>query len=140
MTVALTEDDRANARFLLGYSMLSSNFDPRTYLPAIPAGLSDGAAVFEGSVRSILDERSYTLVTDLIAQLFDSRAQIVKASKTLIADRIDGAVTLNKKRMQEMWQEDYRNCQLLANLLMVSVQWHPAMAKTGYGNIGIKGG
>ena len=141
MTVqSLTQDDRANARYLLGYSMITSNFDPRTYLPAIPAGLQDGSAVFENSVRSILDDRSYALVTALIAQIFEYRVEIVNASKTLLADEIVGAVKLSKKRMDLMWAEDYRNCQQLASLLMVRIYWHPAMASGGFGTLVTKGG
>lgn len=139
MSVALSQTERANARYLLGYSLLDANQDPRTYLPAVPAGLQDGSAVFENNVRSILDTRSYTLVTDLIDQIFAFRTQIADAASTLIASRIEGAVSLNPKRMYEMWQEDYRLCQLLASLLMVRVYWHPAMA-TSYGTMKVTGG
>ena len=140
MSLALTDEYRAKARYLLGYSMITSNFDPRTYLPAIPAGLQDGSAVFENSVRSLLDQTSYDQVVALIDQIFDYRTQLADAASTLIADRIEGAVTLNKKRMDEMWKEDFRLCSLLASLLMIRIYWHPSMVKSGYRSMIVQGG
>lgn len=140
MAYALSDEYRAKARYLLGYSMLTSNFDPRTYLPAIPAGLQDGSAVFENSVRSVLDESSYNLVVSLVDQIMDFRDKIGQAMSTLIADRIDGAVTLNKNRMDEMWREDHRLCTLLASLLMIRIYYHPYNVMGGYGTIKVQGG
>lgn len=139
MTVSLTQEERAKARYFLGYSGISSNFDPRSYFPSIPAGLRDGTQTFENSVRSILDNDTYTIVKSLLAQIQDLRVQISESATTLIADRIEGAVTLNKQRQQQLWQEDYRLCCLLANMLMVQVQWHPSMI-SGYGTMAVRGG
>jgi hypothetical protein len=139
MTVSLTEEERAKARYFLGYSGISSNFDPRSYFPSIPAGLRDGTQTFENSIRSIIDNDTYAIIQSLLAQIESLRVSIGESATTLIADRIEGAVTLNKQRQNELWREDYRLCCLLANMLMVTVQWHPSMV-SGYGTMGVRGG
>jgi len=131
---ALTQAQKAKARDYLGVTMLSTNQDPRTYGSMIPYGISDGNLVMERNFNAILDATSLTIVGDLLDQIEESRAFITKARKLLIASKVEGAITVSKSMMRELWAEDYKLVSELANKLGTYVFWHHhTHANTGYG-------
>lgn len=135
--VSLTQEERADVRFLLGFSMLTAERDPRTYEPYIPYGITEGQFVAEGNMRTVLDSYSYAHVQTLIARLLENRAFLHTASKTLLADKISGAVDLNEQRMQDLWAYDYQLCSQLATTLALKIMAHPGKHGS-YGTLKIR--
>lgn len=130
MAESLDQEQRAKTRYYLGYF----NLENRSILSANMPIVIPQQQVLEQNMRSILDTFSLTIITNIIAEIDCSRAQIDAAKQRLVATEVQYAVKMNRFELQQRWQEDLKLCLQLANLLATPLYWHPTGA--GIGQVG----
>ena len=131
MPQALTEREKAKTRQYLGYFNLANRSVINGGMPLV----TYQSGVLEMQMENILDEYSIEIVREILEDIECSRIAIKKAKKTLKLKSVAYAAEFNPFEISQLWQEDYKLCAQLAQLINAALVWHP----TGRGLMGSGG-
>lgn len=139
-TESLSEKQIIKVKRYLGYPTLAHRFNLYANVPlAVPTAL-----LLEKHVRAIDGEFALEEITDLIDDIDCSRQAIKAAKKRAGITEVAYSVKFNNAEVLILWEEDYKLCLQLADLLYVPVYKHPTgrglyyeLTGSGGGQIGI---
>ena len=121
MIYALSDDYKAKVRQYLGYFNLINRYSLVWNIPVV----FSQQQILETNMEQFPSEFAMAIVTDLVDEIDCSREMIKAARKRFKVSEVPGAVVFNEYEVSMLWQEDYKLCEQLAQLLVTPLYYHP---------------